>query len=83
MNCNKGCVGGGGQVLMPMADMKTILQNRHASLLKKDTTEKIPYPYKNEYIKDLYDDYINDKNREILFHTKHRNLSYLLRKKTK
>ncbi|MDD2505055.1 MAG: [Fe-Fe] hydrogenase large subunit C-terminal domain-containing protein [Bacilli bacterium] len=78
MNCNYGCIGGGGQIPMPIINMQEILKKRSASLLKQDKTAKIRYPYKNPIIKKVYDNYLtaplSKKSMELL-HTKHKSLS--------
>lgn len=58
MNCEGGCINGGGQVLMPQNEKEKIKEKRSTSLLKKDYSPNIKYPYKNPIIKELYEDYL-------------------------
>lgn len=84
MNCNNGCISGGGQVLTPIKDRENISLARSNSLKAKDKSPKLRYPYKNDLIEDLYDTYLDypgsDKSKQYL-HTKHKDLSYLLENK--
>ena len=84
MNCNGGCISGGGQILMPVKDRELIKNARSNSLNNKDKYSKIKYPYNNELIEDLYNTYLDypgsSKACQYL-HTKHINKSYLLNNK--
>ena len=76
MNCNMGCIGGGGQILMPIIQMKDILNKRDKSLIKNDKKAKIRYPYNNPEIKELYEEHLDypysEKSQKLLhnFHEK-------------
>lgn len=70
MNCDGGCINGGGQVLMPPAEKEKINKARSKSLLKKDNRPSIKYPYKNPIIKKLYEEYLDDKKAKELLHIK-------------
>ena len=59
MNCDGGCINGGGQILMPQNEKDKIKKEREKSLFKKDIRPYIKYPYKNPIIKDLYEDYLD------------------------
>lgn len=77
MNCDGGCISGGGQILMPIKDRELIKQKRAKSLNEKHN-EIEKYPYKNDLIDDLYNTYL-DKPGSVealkYLHTKHKNLS--------
>ena len=72
MNCDGGCISGGGQVIMPVNQKQEIMEARRKSL-ELNTRRRESYPYKNEIIKDLYDDFLDDaENAEKLLHKKTR-----------
>ena len=77
MNCDGGCINGGGQVLMPQNEKEKIKKAREKALFKKDIRPYIKYPYKNPIIKDLYEDLLespgSDKANELL-HIKYKNI---------
>ncbi len=78
MNCNQGCIGGGGQIIMPIVEMKSILSKRSKGLTNYDKDAIIKYPYKNPAIKKAYDTYLDkplSKRSIDLLHTKHESLS--------
>lgn len=82
MNCEGGCIGGGGQILMPIADYKTILDKRKKSLLNYDKNSKIKYAYKNPLIKDIYQNFLTDNSNCEKIHRKpYKDLSKLLKTK--
>ena len=69
MACPGGCIGGAGQPLGAIKDMKEVRENRIQSLYKKDNEEKIKEAYKNPKIQDAYISYISKNN--IPLHTKY------------
>lgn len=84
MNCDGGCINGGGQVLMPQNERDKIKNARIKALFKKDIKPYIKYPYKNPIIKDLYEDYLEEPGSKIalkVLHVKHKDLSNLINKK--
>ncbi|MDD4187237.1 MAG: [Fe-Fe] hydrogenase large subunit C-terminal domain-containing protein [Bacilli bacterium] len=77
MNCNHGCVGGGGQIPTPIVDQNGIFNKRSKSLLNQDNGSSVKYPYKNPEIKKAYKTYFSkplSKKSNELFHKKHKNL---------
>ena len=78
MNCNQGCIGGGGQIPMPIVDQKGILNKRSKGLVNQDKDSLVKYPYKNPEIKKAYKTYfskpLSKKSIELL-HTKHKSLA--------
>lgn len=64
MACPSGCIGGGGQPLVPIKDMDTFREKRRESLYKKDFSSKLKDSYKNSKIQDAYISYLskNDVN---------------------
>lgn len=73
MNCNMGCIGGGGQVVMPVAKREDILSKRDKGLQKNDLKAKLRYPYNNPEIIDLYENHLDypysEKSKKILHTT--------------
>lgn len=85
MNCDGGCISGGGQILMPIKDKLEIKKARSKSLQNKDKNSHIKYPYKNDIVEDLYNTYLNSPGSDLAkeyLHTYYTNLSYLLNTKT-
>lgn len=85
MNCDGGCISGGGQVVMPVKDKASIKEARNNSL-NKITKGEIKYPYKNDLIEDLYNNYLDFPGSILAkkyLHTKHIDLSYLLNDKNR
>jgi len=74
MNCDGGCINGGGQVLTPQNEKDQIKKARYVSLQNKDKHPRVKYSYKNGVIKDLYEDYLEMPGSKIahkVLHTKH------------
>ena len=59
MNCPNGCVGGGGQVLAPIAKMKEINLERGESLTDDDKDNKIRFCYQNPDLINIYKTYLD------------------------
>lgn len=81
MNCVGGCIGGGGQPLVNIADADKIKQSRITSLYEADVKDKIRSSYQNKEIKALYDDFLGEplsENAHKLLHTKYENKSKVL-----
>ena len=62
MNCPNGCVGGGGQVLAPIAKMNEINLERGETLTKDDTSNNIRFCYKNPDVINIYKTYLDYPN---------------------
>ncbi len=62
MNCPNGCVGGGGQVLAPIAKMNEINLERGEALTKDDTSNNIRFCYKNPDVINIYKTYLDYPN---------------------
>ena len=69
MACPGGCIGGGGQSLVPIKDLSNIRSSRINSMYQSDANLKIKESYMNPEIRDAYDCYINKRNVEL--HTDH------------
>lgn len=69
MACPGGCVGGAGQPLGAIKDMKDIRKSRSDSLYKSDSKENIKEAYMSSKIQDAYISYISKNDLEL--HTKH------------
>lgn len=69
MACPGGCVGGAGQPLGAIKDMKDIRKSRSDSLYKIDSKENIKEAYMSSKIQDAYISYISKNDLEL--HTKH------------
>lgn len=59
MNCPNGCVGGGGQVLTPIAKMKEINLERGERLSVDDKENKIRFCYQNPDVINIYKTYLD------------------------
>lgn len=84
MNCDGGCISGGGQIITPAKDKENIKIARSSSLMKIDSSNKERYPYKNDLIEELYNSYLDSPGSKMsleYLHTTHLNLSYLLKNK--
>ena len=60
MNCQGGCINGGGQIIMPIKDMPDIIKQRQKSLVNYDQKSKLKYPYLNPIVKELYEEYLDE-----------------------
>ncbi|MBE6140863.1 MAG: hydrogenase [Firmicutes bacterium] len=69
MACPNGCIGGGGQPLMPSAKMDKIREARMNSLYQDDANNQIQSSYLNNEIKEAYETFIN--KGKVSLHTKH------------
>ena len=67
MACPGGCIGGAGQPLGAIKNLKSIRESRTNSLFKKDSEESIREAYMNPKIQDAYISYISKE--EISLHT--------------
>lgn len=83
MNCNGGCIGGGGQPLCPIQRLDEVREKRLSSLYNIEKTRNRRSSYENEDIRKLYKEYLknpySDKCKELL-HTSFSNKSGLLSK---
>ena len=62
MNCSNGCVGGGGQVLAPIAKMNEINLERGEALTKDDNSNNIRFCYENPDVINIYKTYLDYPN---------------------
>lgn len=72
MNCNYGCVGGGGQPLSMKQDAEERRIARAEAL--DNTHNNVPFPFMNKEVEELYDSYLihpMSEKSEKLLHTKH------------
>lgn len=72
MNCSGGCVGGGGQPLIPIQKIKETEKSRKEQLTNEDA--KVPYCFQNEDVKALYSSYLSfplSKKAQSLLHKKY------------
>ena len=58
MNCRAGCIGGGGQCLMPAKALPELLAKRAEGLKRTDKGDKIKRAYENPLVKELYEDHL-------------------------
>ncbi len=70
MTCPGGCVGGSGQPLGAINNMKEVREKRIESIYKNDDESLIKDSYLNREIQDAYSSYINKNKVEL--HTKHK-----------
>lgn len=80
MNCEGGCIGGGGQPKVLESQIEQIKLKRIDTLYKRDNELNIKNSYDNPDIKKIYERFLkeplSDKAKELL-HTKYNDLSYL------
>lgn len=72
MNCSGGCVGGGGQPLIPIQKIKETEKSRKEQLNNGDA--KVLYSFQNEDVKVLYSSYLSfplSKKAQSLLHKKY------------
>lgn len=77
MNCNNGCIGGGGQ---PLTLDKTTIEKRKNCLKNVDVNSFQKYSYKNADIKNIYENFLIEPGSKIsheLLHTTYKDRSYL------
>ena len=85
MNCRGGCIGGGGQPLVPMMKQDEIRQKRIAGLYHCDTISKVRNSYENPDIIKIYDEFLERPMSKIaheLLHTTYQDRSMLLKEKS-
>ena len=82
MNCLGGCIAGGGQPKITLADLDKTKQKRIASLYNKDSSMEKRLSYKNPDIIEIYENFLNEPLSEMsekLLHTEYEDKSYLLK----
>lgn len=82
MNCIGGCIAGGGQPKMTKLDTPETKQKRIDALYTEDDKSTLRLCHENEYIKELYNDYLeypNSEKAESLLHTTYTDKSNLLK----
>lgn len=72
MTCPGGCIGGAGQPLGAIKDIKEIRDKRIKTIYAKDESSELKESYMNDEIQDVYRTYINKNNVEL--HTKQKTL---------
>ena len=85
MNCRGGCIGGGGQPLVPIPKLDEIRQKRIEGLYKCDTISNVRNSYENPDINKIYDEFLEKPLSEIshkLLHTTYQDRSELLKEKS-
>lgn len=84
MNCEGGCIAGGGQPLVPIAKMNEYKEKRMENLYSIDNDKTKKSSYENKEIKQLYNDYLKKpgsvKAKRIL-HTTYKTKKDLLQSK--
>ncbi len=81
MNCPGGCIGGGGQPLIPIPKLKETVVKREDYLNNEDA--QTLYCYQNKEIIELYKIYLDSPmsaKAESLLHHSHKDLSFLIKK---
>ena len=82
MNCAGGCIAGGGQPKITLANLDKTKQKRIASLYNKDSNMEKRLSYKNPDIIEIYKEFLIkplSETSERLLHTKYEDKSYLLK----
>lgn len=72
MSCPGGCIGGGGQPLVPIKDLYNVRHERIFSMYNEDKNLKIKASYLNPEIRDAYNCYIN--KRKVILHANHNDI---------
>lgn len=80
MNCEGGCVGGGGQPLTPINKLELTRKERIKGLYQKDKDTFIKFPHENPDIKEFYNYLLNNPEikKEAWLHTSYNDKSYLI-----
>lgn len=81
MNCNGGCIAGGGQPKITLAKLEETKKKRINSLYNKDANMKKRLSYQNPDIIEIYKEFLNNPLGELseeLLHTEYEDKSYLL-----
>ena len=81
MNCKGGCIAGGGQPKITLANLENARLKRIESLYKKDASMEKRLSYKNPDIIEIYKEFLKEPLSEIseeLLHTKYEDKSYML-----
>ena len=71
MNCQGGCIGGGGQPKYPEGMESVVKEKRIAGLYKRDEADNIKASYQNPDIKKIYQEFLIEPNSEIAHHYLH------------
>lgn len=81
MNCQGGCIGGGGQPKIIGGQEDIVKEKRIESLYNRDKNNKIRYPHENPNIEKIYNEFLGEplgtKSKELL-HTKYEDKSKIL-----
>ena len=83
MNCEGGCVAGGGQPLCQIAELEKVTQKRTQTIKFMDKNKKERCSYQNKEIMKIYKEYLGNPLSEKclkLLHTSYTNKSNILRK---
>lgn len=84
MNCPGGCIGGGGQPLVPIGKMDEIRLARMNGIYQKEERDVIRSSYENPDIQKIYEDFLESPLSplsEELLHTAYEDKSELLKEK--
>lgn len=81
MNCEGGCIGGGGQPKLDENKVIELKQKRMQALYKRDKQDKIRCSYQNPEIIEIYKKYLGEPLGKTSQHLLHRNFSSDLGKK--
>ncbi len=73
MNCQGGCVGGGGQPRYPEGMEQTFKEKRIAGLYQRDHEDKVKAAYQNPDIKKIYQNFLLEPGSEIAHRYLHTN----------
>ncbi len=78
MTCPTGCIGGGGQPVLPIQKLPSIMEERSKSLYQNDASLSIRNSYENEEIKKVYEEcleYPLSEKAEEYLHQEYEDLS--------
>ena len=81
MNCQGGCIAGGGQPKITLLNMNDTKSKRMNALYNEEENHELRFCHENPYIKELYQNFLQEPNSQIandLLHTTYTSKAYLL-----
>ena len=82
MTCPNGCIGGGGQTVLPKQKQGMYIDARSKSLYEEDKVKIKKCSYENEEIREMYENYLTfplSKKAEEILHTTYEDKSKVLK----
>ena len=82
MTCPHGCIGGGGQPILPKQKEETYIDEICKNLYKEDKQIKKRSSYENKEVKELYKNFLDaplSEKAKKLLHTTHKDKAHTLK----